>query len=123
MPRRSLRAAAVVGAALAFSITLSGCASATPTISLDDDTVVVDVRTPAEYDDGHLEGAINIDFQSPAFETTVSELDTSGEYVVYCASGNRSAQAVAVMEAAGLEVTDAGGISAAEQAMGLPIIP
>ena len=122
MPRRSLRAAAVVGAALAFSITLSGCASATPTISLDDDTVVVDVRTPAE-DDGHLEGAINIDFQSPAFETTVSELDTSGEYVVYCASGNRSAQAVAVMEAAGLEVTDAGGISAAEQAMGLPIIP
>lgn len=123
MPRRSLRAAAVVGAALAFSITLSGCASATPTISLDDDTVVVDVRTPAEYDDGHLEGAINIDFQSPAFETTVSELDTSDEYVVYCASGNRSAQAVAVMEAAGLEVTDAGGISAAEQATGLPIIP
>lgn len=112
-----------VGAALALSTTLSACASATPSISLDDDTVVVDVRTLAEYDDGHLDGAINIDFQSPAFETTVSELDPADEYVVYCASGNRSAQAVAVMEDAGLEVTDAGGISAAQQATGLPIIP
>ncbi|MBS1697834.1 MAG: rhodanese-like domain-containing protein [Actinobacteria bacterium] len=122
MPRRSLRGVAL-SAALALSVVMSGCAAtADPTIALSEDTVVVDVRTPAEYAGGHLEGAVNIDFQSAQFDATVAELDSREKYVVYCQSGNRSAQAVAVMEAAGLDVQDAGGISEAEQATGLAVV-
>ena len=122
MSRRSLRAAAM-GVALALAIVMSGCAAtATPSIALDENTVVVDVRTPAEYAGGHLDGAINIDLQSAEFDATISELDPGDEYVVYCQSGNRSAQAVAAMEAAGLDVTDAGGISEAEQITGLAVV-
>ncbi|KAB1885894.1 rhodanese-like domain-containing protein [Microbacterium maritypicum] len=122
MARRSLRAVAL-GAALALSVAMSGCAAtASPSVAIGEDTVVVDVRTPAEYAEGHLDGAINIDLQSPEFDTTISELDPEDEYVVYCQSGNRSAQAVAAMEAAGLDVQDAGGISEAAEATGLPVI-
>lgn len=121
--RRGLRASAI-GAALVFAAAMSGCAAtASPSIAVHEDTVVVDVRTPAEFDGGHLDGAVNIDLQSAEFETTVAELDPEDEYVVYCASGNRSAQAVAAMEDAGLAVTDAGGLSDAAQATGLDIVP
>lgn len=122
MPRRSLRAVAL-GAALALSVVMSGCtATANPSIAIGEDTVVVDVRTPAEYAGGHLEGAVNIDFQSAEFGATISELDPDDEYVVYCQSGNRSAQAVTAMEAAGLDVQDAGGIAEAEQATDLAVV-
>lgn len=122
MARRSLRAVAL-GAALALSVAMSGCAAtASPSVAIGEDTVVVDVRTPAEYAEGHLDGAINIDLQSPEFDTTISALDPEDEYVVYCQSGNRSAQAVAAMEAAGLDVQDAGGISEAAEATGLAVI-
>ncbi len=67
--------------------------------------VLLDVRTPAEFAEGHLEGAVNIDFQAPDFEQRVRELDPAGEYLVYCRSGNRSGQAVQVMAAAGVQRT------------------
>ncbi len=122
MPRRSLRAVAL-GAALVVSVGMSGCASpAGPSIAISDDTVIVDVRTPGEYAGGHLDGAVNIDYQSSEFDATIAELDPDDEYVVYCQSGNRSAQAVDAMQAAGLDVQDAGGISEAEQATGLAVV-
>lgn len=122
MLRRSLRAVAI-GAALALSVAISGCAATVaPTIAIDEDTVVVDVRTPTEYAGGHLEGAVNIDLQSTEFEAAIAELDPDDEYIVYCQSGNRSAQAAAAMVAAGLDVQDAGGISEAEQATGLAVV-
>jgi rhodanese-related sulfurtransferase len=122
MRRRSLRAV-VLGASLALTIAMSGCAAAaTPSIAIGDNTVLVDVRTPGEYAGGHLDGAINIDLQSAEFNAAISTLDPDDEYVVYCQSGNRSAQAAAAMEAAGLEVQDAGGISEAQQATGLPVV-
>lgn len=122
MPRRSPRAI-TIGAALTLVVVMSGCTAAThPSIAIGEDTVVVDVRTPAEYTDGHLEGAVNIDLQSADFDATISELDPDDEYVVYCQSGNRSAQAVTAMEAIGLNVQDAGGISEAEQTTGLAVV-
>ena len=68
------------------------------------DVVVLDVRTPMEFAEGHLENAINIDFQSDSFEADISKLDRDTAYAVYCRSGNRSGQAVKVM--AGLGFTN-----------------
>ena len=66
-------------------------------------TTVLDVRTPAEFAEGHIEGATVIDYNAPGFEEAVGELDRSVPYFVYCHSGNRSAGAVAVMTALGFE--------------------
>ena len=106
-----------------MALGLSGCAGSPTSIELGADTVIVDVRTPAEYATGHLDGAVNIDFQSPSFDDVVADLDSDADYVVYCQSGNRSAQAVSVMEDADLAVQDAGGIDEAAKATGLPVVP
>lgn len=124
MPRRNrLRPLGLGAAALAMTLGIVGCAVSPEPVELGADTVIVDVRTPAEYAGGHLEGAINIDFQSPSFDDAVADLDPDADYVVYCQSGNRSAQAVSVMEGAEFTVQDAGGIDAAANATGLPVVP
>ena len=63
--------------------------------------VTVDVRTPGEFMTGHIQGAQNIDFESGNFENEISTLDKNVTYAVYCRSGNRSGQAVAIMHDAG----------------------
>lgn len=68
-----------------------------------DGVTVVDVRTPAEFAEGHLEGARLIDFNDASFADQVALLDPDGRYLVYCRSGNRSAQAVAVMQQLGID--------------------
>ena len=78
------------------------------------DTIVLDVRTPAEYATGHLIGAQNIDTQGPDFATRIATLDKTATYAVYCHSGKRSGEALERMAADGVtHVVDlAGGIIA-----------
>ena len=71
---------------------------------------VIDVRTPEEYAEGHVEGATNIDVQATDFDDRVAELDRDTTYVVYCRSGNRSAAAAERMREAGLTVVDGGSL-------------
>ncbi|MFW7414341.1 rhodanese-like domain-containing protein [Demequina sp. SO4-18] len=66
---------------------------------------VVDVRTPGEFAEGHLPGAVNIDVSSPTFADAVAELDSDGAYAVYCQSANRSRVAIDQMAEAGLTGT------------------
>jgi rhodanese-related sulfurtransferase len=67
----------------------------------DPSIVILDVRTPQEFAEGHIAGAINIDFQSANFEQEISKLDASKTYAVYCRSSSRSGDAVKVMAKAG----------------------
>ncbi len=55
-----------------------------------ENTVILDVRTPDEFKDGHIEGAINIDFFGKNFDEEIAALDKSKYYLVYCAAGGRS---------------------------------
>jgi rhodanese-related sulfurtransferase len=85
--------------------------------------VIIDVRTPAEFATGHLEGAVNSDVQSPDFGTLISQLPTDGEYFVYCRSGNRSAQAISQMEASGFnDLTNGGSVAEASSMTGIPVV-
>ena len=60
--------------------------------------VVIDVRTPAEWQEGVIEGAtLLIDFKGANFEQQIAKLDKSKTYIVYCRSGGRSAGASQVM--------------------------
>lgn len=58
------------------------------------DAVILDIRTPAEFAAGHIEGAVNIDYYAPDFESRLAGLDRNTEYFVYCRSGNRSGRAM-----------------------------
>ncbi|WP_299184646.1 rhodanese-like domain-containing protein [uncultured Aquimarina sp.] len=62
---------------------------------------LVDVRTPQEYAEGHIEGAINIDFSDENFETLISEVDKTKPVAVYCGRGGRSGKCSAYMKKAG----------------------
>ncbi len=77
-------------------------------------TIVLDVRTPAEFSTGHLPAAKNVDFEGADFATQITALDKNATYAVYCRSGNRSGKAMEQMATAGFaHVYDlAGGISA-----------
>ena len=103
--------------------TVAACAPATTSIEVTTGTTVVDVRTPAEYEGGHLDGAVNLDVSAADSEAGLAELDPTADYLVYCRSGSRSARAVALMELAGFtSVHDAGGLSDAATATGLAVV-
>ncbi|MEM9068199.1 MAG: rhodanese-like domain-containing protein [Myxococcota bacterium] len=70
------------------------------------DVVVLDVRTPEEYEAGHIEGAINLNVNDSNFANAVSELDHDATYVVHCAAnvpGGRAARAIDTMRGQGFE--------------------
>lgn len=107
-----------------FGLTACAPAAGTPApTAVGTDTVILDVRTPEEFDAGHLEGATLLDFNSGDLAAALPELDPSAEYVVYCRSGNRSGQAIALMEQAGFErLTNLGSLEQAAEATGIPVI-
>jgi rhodanese-related sulfurtransferase len=76
--------------------------------------VILDVRTPAEFAEGHLPGAVLIDFRAPDFVERVAKLDKSKQYLVHCAAGGRSARACAKLETLGFTnlVNLEGGLNA-----------
>jgi rhodanese-related sulfurtransferase len=84
----------------------------------DADTVVLDVRTPHEYSQGHVPGAMNIDLHDPKFNQKIESLDKSKTYLVHCAMGVRSAAATKKMSTLGfLNLFDFhGGFTAWENA-------
>lgn len=86
------------------------------------DLVVLDVRTPEEFAEGHLADALLIDFYEPDFGAQLAQLDRDVPYVLYCRSGNRSGQAREMMSELGfVDVADVdGGIIAWAEA-GLPL--
>jgi rhodanese-related sulfurtransferase len=80
---------------------------------------LIDVRTPEEFAGGHIAGAVNIPVQEIAGR--LGEVAQDQPVVLYCRSGNRSAQAAQILDQAGYApVYDLGGIGAWQQA-GYPV--
>ena len=67
---------------------------------------IIDTRTPAEFSEGHIPGAVNIDIDGEEFAAKVAELDKSRPVAVYCRGGRRSKEAAEHMVNCGLEVTE-----------------
>ena len=63
----------------------------------DSSVVVLDVRTAGEFQEGHIQNAINIDYEGLNFEGEVNKLDKTKTYAVYCRSGRRSGLATEVL--------------------------
>ena len=109
------------GAAIVALSLIAGCASGTTegagvrTVSASeavkvlDSRVVIDVRGPDEVAEGAIVGATVLDFNAGEFEAKIGDYDRNAAYLVYCRSGNRSGQAVAIMKELGFtDVIDAG---------------
>jgi rhodanese-related sulfurtransferase len=62
-----------------------------------ENVVVLDVRTPEEFNAGYIPGAILINFKDSIFTQKINALDKSKHYLVYCKTGNRSNKAVQYM--------------------------
>jgi rhodanese-related sulfurtransferase len=126
--RRTLRRAAL---ALAVVATL-GVASACSTDAvaggvataggLPAGTVLIDVRTPAEFAEGHVEGAINLPVELPTFSAQIELLDPTAELLVYCRSGRRADVAIDIMAQRGLTATNLGTVDQAARATGLRVV-
>jgi thioredoxin 1 len=65
------------------------------------DEQVVDVRTPEEFSKGYIDGAMNLNINSPEFEKQVASLDKEKPVLVYCLSGGRSSKAASYMRKQG----------------------
>jgi rhodanese-related sulfurtransferase len=84
--------------------------------------VILDVRTPEEFESGHIEGAVNMDYYHPGFQVELGKLDRTRKYLVYCRTGNRSDTAFGFMKEAGFkEVHPLEGGILAWRAAGFPV--
>lgn len=128
------RSAFILLALLALVASACGGATATDGVRLVDassaaesvdqpGTVVLDIRTPQEYAEARIDGAVNIDFYATDFADSIAELPRDASYVMYCRSGNRSAEAAKLMKDLGFEDVSEldGGILSWANA-GLPMV-
>jgi len=109
--------------ALSATFAVTACAPAGQQVEVTSEMMIIDVRTPQEFAEGHLEGAVNIDVQSPEFDSIVANLPTDGEYFIYCRSGNRSGQAINRMQAIGFtDMINGGSVQQATNMSGIPVV-
>lgn len=126
--KRIITAIAIVATLGAGGLALSACSPSeenAPMAAVDftADTIVIDVRTPEEFDTGHLAGALNISWEGAEFMDTVSQLDKSATYVLYCRSGNRAGKALDMMMSMGFtNVQNLGSVDEAAQTTGLAVV-
>ena len=118
--------------ALSSLLLLTACSSSSATDlsaqefqskTLEGGVIALDVRTPGEFFNGHIAGAMNIDVEGMNFNSEIEKLDKSATYAVYCRSGRRSAIAVQTMKDAGF--TDLFNMKAGTEewsAAGLPLV-
>jgi phage shock protein E len=82
---------------------------------------VIDVRTEVEWDTGHLEGALHIEWQD--ILNISSDIQKDEEIFLYCRSGNRSGKATKILIDAGyINAKNAGSIEDASELLGIKII-
>jgi len=83
-------------------------------ISTTQDAIILDVRTPEEFEKGHLDKAVNINWNSNNFSDQISKLDKTKPVFVYCLSGGRSAAAAKKMRTDGFKnvIEMSGGLMA-----------
>lgn len=83
---------------------------------------LIDARTSAEFNSGHLDGALNLDWNGGQLEAAEGSLDKSKPVLLYCASGRRSAAARDFLQAQGFsDVMDLQGGVQAWAAAGMAI--
>jgi len=99
-----------------LSILLSACSNATSGVSEGDklspkdfqkkisetpSALIIDVRTPEEFDNGHIQNAVNINWNGDQFDAQTDKINKSNPVFVYCLTGGRSSAAAESMRSKG----------------------
>lgn len=90
-----------------FKQLFGGMATADLKTIIDEGAFLVDVRTPGEFADGHVKGSVNIPLDS--VQTRLLKFKNKKNIIVFCRSGNRSAQAKTILEQNGINNVINGG--------------
>tara|TARA_X000001036_G_scaffold395090_1_gene395836 strand:+ start:331 stop:633 length:303 start_codon:yes stop_codon:yes gene_type:complete len=73
---------------------------------IDNDSVIIDVRTPEEFEISRIPDSINIDFNNPVFfMQEIQKLNKNVSYYIYCRTGVRSANSCLLMKELGFDRT------------------
>ena len=135
---RTIMASLVIAASMVVTACSGGTATADPVLETvapvaahelitanlgTEDFVLLDVRTPEEFNEVRIDGSVNLDFYAADFADRLAELDRSVNYVVYCNSGNRSGTTLDMMTDLGFTtVHNVDGGIVQWHADGLPVI-
>ncbi len=104
------------GLSVGGASTLSSVAFADLTDKKPGDVIFIDVRTPSEFQQGHIPGSLNIDLYDSSFLKRLGGLDREKTYKLYCRSGARSGQALSIMRTLGfLRAENIGGFRQASR--------
>ncbi len=71
-----------------------------------ENAVIMDVRTPIEYEMSHITGSVNVNVQDESFESMVVALDPNKTYIVHCTknpAGGRSSRALETLKSLGFK--------------------
>ncbi|WP_311357103.1 rhodanese-like domain-containing protein [Alloprevotella tannerae] len=92
-------------------------------VKADTSAIILDVRQPEEFDEGHLAQAINLDWlNQTVFINGLAKLNKQKTYYVYCRSGRRSQAAAGKLKAEGFQVVDLKGGYLHWVELGLPVV-
>lgn len=116
-----------------FGIAVSGCSQDVVDVlepeefiaaaKADTSSVLLDVRRPDEFVDGHIDGAVNLNWLDvDSFSAGISRLDKGKSYYIYCRSGRRSNAAARKMKSLGFDVHDMKGGILKWQELGSPVV-
>jgi phage shock protein E len=113
-------AAALIGLSAAMGIT--GCTA--EAMNPSDYALVIDVRTPEEWNQGRLVGAVRMGIADSDFREQLASLDKSADYYIYCRSGNRAGQAIDIMRDMGFsgQLINGGAVANASSQLGLAVV-
>ena len=83
---------------------------------------LIDVRTPEEFEAGHIGGAVNMNLHDEDFKEHINTLDKDKTVYVYCKAGRRSAEAAASLSSNGfIHIVELEGGTNAWTAAGKPL--
>lgn len=103
-------------------LAISGCCSTESKISMENNAVLLDVRTPEEHKSGYLEGAVLLPLAELESKISSKVADKSTPVYIYCRSGRRAGTAVETLKAMGYtDLYNLGGLKDAREKLNLPI--
>ena len=103
-------------------LAVSGCCSTESKISMENNAVLLDVRTPEEHKSGYLEGAVLLPLAELESKISSKVSDKNTPVYIYCRSGRRAGTAVETLKAMGYtDLHNLGGLKDARKKLNLPI--
>lgn len=92
-------------------------------VKADTSAIILDVRQPEEFAEGHLAQAINLDWlNQTVFINGLAKLNKQKTYYIYCRSGRRSQAAAGKLKAEGFQVVDLKGGYLHWVEVGMPVV-